>query len=153
MKLFKKLTTITPLSKFIALTLFIILPFLGFYLGIRYQELDSTAVKTSQYQSQITKEQAENLIKNLPEVKNFLKSLDGNKAGFFVNAEDRKDNYWYIQVAEVVVDSKADEEYMSHTVTFNWYKVDRSSGRIICSMTNYDKDGELIKIKNLGDCF
>ena len=38
MKLSKKFTTVTPLSKFIAMALFIILPFLGFYLGIKYQE-------------------------------------------------------------------------------------------------------------------
>lgn len=38
MRLSKKFTTVTSLSKFIAMTLFIILPFLGFYLGIKYQE-------------------------------------------------------------------------------------------------------------------
>jgi len=34
----KELTTITPLSKAAAMLLFILLPFLGFFLGIRYQE-------------------------------------------------------------------------------------------------------------------
>lgn len=33
------LTTVTPLSKTLALILFIALPFLGFYLGMRYQKL------------------------------------------------------------------------------------------------------------------
>lgn len=38
MKLSKKFTTVTPFSKLLALALFIILPFLGFYLGTKYQE-------------------------------------------------------------------------------------------------------------------
>lgn len=38
MKLSKKYTTVTPLSKTIALILFIALPFLGFYLGMEYQK-------------------------------------------------------------------------------------------------------------------
>lgn len=38
MKLSKKFTTVTPLSKFIAMALFVALPFFGFYLGIKYQE-------------------------------------------------------------------------------------------------------------------
>ncbi len=34
--------TVTPLSKFIALAMFVSLPFLGFYLGMQYQKsLDS----------------------------------------------------------------------------------------------------------------
>lgn len=38
MKISKKFTTVTPLSKFIAMALFITLPFFGLYLGIKYQE-------------------------------------------------------------------------------------------------------------------
>lgn len=38
MKLSKKYTTVTPLSKTIALILFISLPFIGFYLGMQYQK-------------------------------------------------------------------------------------------------------------------
>jgi hypothetical protein len=37
MKLGKKYTTVTPLSKIIALGLFIAMPFIGFYLGMNYQ--------------------------------------------------------------------------------------------------------------------
>ncbi|MDO8658096.1 MAG: hypothetical protein Q7K55_05120 [Candidatus Levybacteria bacterium] len=39
MKLPKELTTVTILSKTIALIMFILLPFIGFMLGIRYQEM------------------------------------------------------------------------------------------------------------------
>ena len=38
MKLPKEITTVTPLSKYLAMILFITLPFIGFFLGIRYQQ-------------------------------------------------------------------------------------------------------------------
>lgn len=41
------LTTVTPLSKTLALILFVVLPFLGFYLGMRYQLALSVPVPTS----------------------------------------------------------------------------------------------------------
>lgn len=44
-KLPKELTTITPLSKFLAMGLFILLPFVGFYLGTQYQEMMDIANK------------------------------------------------------------------------------------------------------------
>ena len=45
----KELTIITPLSKYLAMALFIILPFIGFSLGIRYQQLMNF------YQEELTK--------------------------------------------------------------------------------------------------
>lgn len=39
MKLPKELTTVTPLSKILAAILFIMLPFIGFFLGTRYQRI------------------------------------------------------------------------------------------------------------------
>ncbi|MDO8658157.1 MAG: hypothetical protein Q7K55_05425 [Candidatus Levybacteria bacterium] len=94
----------------------------------------------------ISKQQAVSIVKNLPEVKTYLKMLNNVKAGFFVNAEERvgENNYLHVQVAEVVVDSKIGEEYISHTATFNWYKVDKTSGKIICSMFLYDKNGKYL---------
>lgn len=38
MTLPKELTTITPLSKYLAMFLFIVLPFLGFFVGLRYEQ-------------------------------------------------------------------------------------------------------------------
>src|SRR5271166_2512755 len=38
MTLPKSLTTVTTLSKILAMALFIIFPFVGFYLGMKYQE-------------------------------------------------------------------------------------------------------------------
>lgn len=39
MTLPKSVTTVTPLSKYLAMALFILFPFVGFYLGIQYQKL------------------------------------------------------------------------------------------------------------------
>lgn len=45
----KELTTVTPLSKYLAMFLFIVLPFIGFSLGIRYQQV------IDYYQEELTK--------------------------------------------------------------------------------------------------
>lgn len=42
MKLPKSLTTVTLLSRLVALGLLVVLPFLGFYVGIKYQALQQT---------------------------------------------------------------------------------------------------------------
>ena len=39
MKLPKELTTVTPLSKYLAMVVFLALPFIGFFMGVRYQEM------------------------------------------------------------------------------------------------------------------
>jgi hypothetical protein len=46
-KLPKSLTTVTTFSKILAMILFVVLPFLGFYLGIKYQE----GIQIKTYQS------------------------------------------------------------------------------------------------------
>lgn len=38
MKLPKQLTTVTPLSKFLALFMFVTIPIIGFFLGTQYQK-------------------------------------------------------------------------------------------------------------------
>jgi hypothetical protein len=45
MKLPKELTTVTPLSKTLALILFIVLPFIGFFIGVRYESLQKQQSK------------------------------------------------------------------------------------------------------------
>jgi hypothetical protein len=42
MKLHPALTTVTPISKFLAMLLFILLPFVGFYLGMQYGKISTT---------------------------------------------------------------------------------------------------------------
>lgn len=43
-------TTVTAFSKVVALILFVALPFVGFYLGIKYQEIIGTTVHTAELQ-------------------------------------------------------------------------------------------------------
>jgi len=45
MQLPKSLTTVTKLSKLLALTLFVLLPFLGFYYGINYKQCKQLAIQ------------------------------------------------------------------------------------------------------------
>ena len=46
MTLPKELTTVTPFSKYLAMILFIIFPFVGFYLGSIYEQRALTATQT-----------------------------------------------------------------------------------------------------------
>jgi hypothetical protein len=48
MALPKQLTTITPFSKYLALSLFVILPLVFFYLGMKYQEQNTPQVQIIQ---------------------------------------------------------------------------------------------------------
>jgi len=130
--------------------LILILFLLSVYEGIRYKKSDYKTDGNSQFQSQITQMQAEDLVRNLPEVKN---KLDNSKSEWIINADDRKDN-WYVQVAEVIEDTQAeDTERTGHTATFNWYKLDKNAGEIICSWFYYDKEGKRLEKKDdSGSC-
>jgi len=55
MKLPENFTTITPFSKYLALTILVLFPFMGFYLGIQYQ-------KTKIKELQVTIDQQQNQI-------------------------------------------------------------------------------------------
>jgi hypothetical protein len=48
-KLSKTWTTVTPLSKFLAMALFILLPFVGFYLGVQYEKKVTPTYPSTQY--------------------------------------------------------------------------------------------------------
>lgn len=150
MKLSKKLTTVTPLSKFLAMAFFIILPFVGFYLGIKYQELNYAANTGSQYQNQITQKQAEEIVKNLPEVKNFVKQIGNYK--LFINTWEENTS-WIIQIGDVIkYPGVTDPELSGHDNTFNWYKIDKNTGKVLCSMLPYDKNGNLVANKKPINC-
>src|SRR5258706_5864740 len=45
MQLSKELTTVTPFSKYLAMVLFILFPFIGFYLGMQYQARSNTYIQ------------------------------------------------------------------------------------------------------------
>jgi len=54
MRLPRSWTTVTPLSKTVAMIIFIFLPVIGFFAGIRYQEKIDQPLLTSQQRTQIT---------------------------------------------------------------------------------------------------
>ncbi len=49
MRLSKKYTTVTKFSKLLALALFILMPFIGFIIGMRYQKALDNAYKSTYY--------------------------------------------------------------------------------------------------------
>jgi len=147
MKILKKFRITSPL-KFLAIILFAILLFFGFYLGLKYKELKYTISNTPQVQNQITKAQAENIVKNLPEVKTILKNTE---VEHLVEALDRN-QIWTVRVANIVKDYVNGAYIDHHLSTLNWYYVDKQTGKIICSMYVYDKNGEYKKeINNCND--
>lgn len=72
----------------------------------------------------ITKGGALEKIRALPEVNAFVSDLAENGKEAVFGVEDRGDD-WSVQVYEIVV--RGGE---SHTATFNWYRVDKSTGAI-----------------------
>lgn len=119
---------------------------LGYYLTQRsnknlntnyINEIQPTRTQT-QSKANISKTEAESVVKMLPEIKPLLSKPNSS---WIINAEDSQDNFWLVQVAEIVKNSDESE----HTATFNWYKIDMSSGKIVSSMFPYDKSGKLIE--------
>ncbi len=49
MKVAKSFAKVTPFSKFLAGALFIILPFVGFFLGVQYQKMVTPSFPPTQY--------------------------------------------------------------------------------------------------------
>lgn len=98
MKLSKTLTTITPFSKTLAMVLFVLLPIVGFYLGMKYQQLGKSEVnmqKTSISNSSETKVLEEKIdllntslnkiisySKQQKDISTIAQSLDEYKNGF-----------------------------------------------------------------------
>lgn len=73
----KELTTVTKTSRYLALSLFIILPILGFFMGMAYQSRINQGLQKSYYSSPIT--QTEN---NPLEAKRDLKTFTSKIEGF-----------------------------------------------------------------------
>lgn len=80
------------------------------------------------------------IIKSLPEVKK-LQTYPHS----FVWIDRIEGNYFIIQTGTI----NGFEDEVTHTATFNWYKVDKDTGKIACSMHSYDNKGNYInKIAN-----
>ncbi len=79
--------------------------------------LETHEIKEDKENKPITKLQAENLVKNLSEVRLYL--IDGPNR--IVETTGPNDYQWLVHVYEIVDD---------HTTTFNWYEVSQKTGKI-----------------------
>lgn len=70
-------------------------------------------------------------VRNLPEVKDYLKEVPGAKV--VLDHEEPETNSYFIQVFEVK---------NGHTNTFNWYKVDKNTGKITAEFDIPSVQGE-----------
>lgn len=77
----------------------------------------------------ITKEEAVEIVKNLPEAKDFLQSMKKINRKTLVEADRQKADQIVVHVAEINDDNLA--------ATFNWYILDENTGAIKCSFSNY----------------
>ncbi len=101
--------------------------------GVFYFHPYSSSKKVS-VPLRVSKSQAENTVKSLPEVKSMLTDRGTE---WIVEASD-KNKAWNVHVAQIVKDS----DTLSHMATFNWYTVDKKTGKVVCSMFTYDKNGK-----------
>lgn len=69
--------------------------------------------------------QALALVKNLPEVQEYMALLKENGKEAVFEVEDLDDEDWNVHVFEVV-----QEEEASHTATFGWYQVSKKTGEV-----------------------
>jgi hypothetical protein len=125
----KSFTTVTTLSKILALMMFISLPFLGFYLGMKYQiAITPTSNCPTASVNKLTQEEAINRVRQQKEVKDWLLLFTGlnqtnpTTKGRAVTAYDSTEGDSYI--------IHVFEDLPDHTATFGWYKVNSLSGII-----------------------
>ena len=114
-------------KKVIIYTILLLIVFLGGYLLKPSHEVK---VSTPQVQlKQLSDEKALEIIKNLPEVKDFLQRMDKASQKTFVEVRSKERGVITVQFAE---------DHPDHTATFNWYILDSTTGVIKCSFANYE---------------
>lgn len=95
----------------------------------------------------ISKRQAINKVKDLPEVKEFfripIKVTANQKSEAYIDAEERDKEYWLVHVASIET-YPAEASIPGRLATMNWYKLSKKTGRIECSMVLYDSKGKSI---------
>ena len=84
----------------------------------------------------MSREQVEVRVKDLPEVKEYLKQF--SSGGGIVETDQKTRHYYIAHVYEIV---KEQGEIPSHAATFNWYVADECNGQIVSSMFSYDENG------------
>ncbi len=90
--------------------------------------------------SLISADKAIEIVKELPEVKSYLRESTTGSVPPIVSVDNKDELYdsnWSVHVWKGAIDSK------SFTTTFNWYTIDKCTGSIKCSFSKYDKQGNL----------
>lgn len=93
--------------------------------------------------NKISEKEALKIVRDLPEVKDFLKLNfpDGNKP--FVDIDHKtKSGSLVVHVYEVARDGP--DATTTHTATMNWYTLDSCTGKIRCSFSIYE-NGKFIR--------
>lgn len=75
--------------------------------------------------SGINHEQALSSVKNITEVKEYVKLLEDNGKKAHFEIENTEDDNWTVHVFEIVDDGET-----SHTATFGWYQVSKKTGTV-----------------------
>lgn len=92
-------------------------------------------------------------VKNLPEVKKYLVLPKNNVSGIqrFIRVDDSDKSFFIVQVGSIIKAVSNDPE-TGHASTFNWYKVNKENGKIVCSMFSYNAEGIEVKSDKLINC-
>lgn len=100
--------------------------------------------------SGINKDKAINIVKQLPEVRNYLSTgdrIEKNLASRAAVAVDSETTLLY--KVHVYSDERyTNESKMGHAATFNWYTLDRCTGKVKCSFVLYGNTGSFIRASN-----
>lgn len=105
---------------------------------------------TSATCNSISADQAIDIAKQLPEVKSYLgrgtikSSNQISKATIDVDSETAVSYTIHVYSNEQYLN----DPEMAHKATFNWYTVDKCTGKIKCSFSIYDDAGKIIRASN-----
>ena len=99
-----------------------------------------TNMPTASYEV-VSETEAESIVRQLPEVKAFLAIPYKDNSKPFIEVQDNDPSAWTVWVAEAV----RDNEMVGHSATFNWYAVEKRSGKILCSMFLFDEVGTFLR--------
>lgn len=98
------------------------------------QEVTYIRVNGSDASEAISENNAITIVSNYPEVKNFIERMKKNNQKIIIEANNKSESSnWNVQVAEV---------YPDRTATFNWYTLDKQTGKLLCSFFIYDAKGK-----------
>jgi hypothetical protein len=94
----------------------------------------------------ITDDRAIQIVKELPEVKEYLKLNfpEENIPVVVIDKSRSTNSLWIVHVFEIVEDNPTE----GHTATFNWYALDKCTGNVKCSFVIYDDAGNNIRVSN-----